>query len=166
MFKKLAVAIAMTVIVFVVLILGHTLMPSVWVNAQHRTIQPIVMPMQSDRLIVHLRHSLDDPRATYMALNTANTLQQKGANVALLLTIEGARIADARLPLNVRWRGEKTFEEMYDQFVASGGRVFVGPVCAQVAGITENFLRKGTQLAQGNIDIPSLLMTGSNVIDF
>jgi predicted peroxiredoxin len=116
--------------------------------------------------MVHLTHGLDEPRATFMTLNLVNDLRERGADVTLLLTMEGTQLADAGKSLEIRQSNEKeSLAQLYDKFVAQGGKVKVCPDCAAAAGIT-NSLRTGAQLAIGNGDIPSLLMTSGSAIDF
>ncbi|NJR39463.1 MAG: hypothetical protein HC781_12405 [Leptolyngbyaceae cyanobacterium CSU_1_4] len=118
----------------------------------------------SDRQVVHLKQGVDNLRATYMALNIANDLQNRGSNVALLLTMDGTQIADTRRSLNLQWKDKpQTLAALYDSFVAQGGQVKVCPDCPELGNTT--VLRKGAQFTSGD-DISRLLLASSNVIEF
>jgi predicted peroxiredoxin len=85
----------------------------------------------------------------------------------LVLTLEGVRIADKNQPLNLRWGSSPmTLAQLYEQFVAAGGKVMVCPVCAEAVGISANDLRSGAQLAQENQDIANLILAADKVVDF
>ncbi|HIK27356.1 MAG: DsrE family protein [Oscillatoriaceae bacterium SKW80] len=118
-------------------------------------------------IIIHLTHSTDDLHAAFMALKLGTNLQKRGAQVMLVLTLEGVRIASRNQPLDLRWgNSPMTLVQMYDDFVAAGGKVMVCPVCAEAVGITAANLRNGAQLAQENQDIPNLILAADKVIDF
>ncbi|MFM7441365.1 MAG: DsrE family protein [Snowella sp.] len=124
-------------------------------------------PANKQSIIVHLRHGTDDLHAVIMALKMASGLQNKGASVILLLTQEGVRIADTRQPQNLRWgNSPMTIGEMYENFVKAGGKVIVCPVCAEAVGLTANSLRPGAQFAQGNNDIPSIVLAADKILGF
>jgi predicted peroxiredoxin len=116
---------------------------------------------------MHLNHGTDDLHAAFMALKLGTNLQKRGAQVMLVLTLEGVRIADKNQPLNLRWGSSlMTLSELYDQFVAAGGKVMVCPVCAEAVGLTASNLRSGARLAQEDQDIPNLILTADKVMDF
>ncbi|WP_199246056.1 DsrE family protein [[Phormidium] sp. ETS-05] len=122
---------------------------------------------EGQNIIMHLTHSTDDLHAAFMALKLGTNLQKRGAQVTLVLTLEGVRIASINQPLDLRWgSGPMTLAQMYDDFVAAGGKVMVCPVCAEAAGITAASLRTGAQFAQENQDIPSLILAADKVVGF
>ena len=124
-------------------------------------------PANQQSIIVNLQHGTDDLHAVFMAVKLAHGLQKKGAQVILLLTQEGVRIADTRQPQDLRWgNSQMTIAEIYEDFVKAGGKVIVCPVCAAAVGLTANSLRQGAQFAQGNNDIPSLVLSADKILDF
>jgi predicted peroxiredoxin len=158
MIKRFGWTIALGLAVLLGIVLTQSpLLP--WVHAQNAA--PIAA---TSAKVVHLQHGVDDPRATFMALNVANDLQDRGSKVTLLLTMKGTEIADARQSLDVSIKNEpQTLGALYDRFVAKGGQVKVCPDCAAASGLT--VLRAGADLASGNSDVSSLLMTNS-IINF
>jgi predicted peroxiredoxin len=136
--------------------------------AQHQTsVTQSQTSGEGQNIIMHLTHSTDDLHAAFMALKLGTNLQKRGAQVMLVLTLEGVRIASRNQPLDLRWgSGSMTLAQMYDDFVAAGGKVIVCPVCAEAVGITAANLRTGAQLAQENQDIPSLILAADKVVSF
>jgi predicted peroxiredoxin len=145
---------------------GLTDLPSAF--AQHRETMPqSITTGQGQTIMMHLTHSTDDLHAAFMALKLATNLQQRGAQVMLVLTLEGVRIADKNQPLDLRWGSNPmTLAQAYEGFVAAGGKVMVCPVCAEAAGIRAGDLRSGARLAQENEDIPNLILAADKVVDF
>jgi predicted peroxiredoxin len=124
-------------------------------------------PAAQQAIIVHLQHGTDDLHAALMALKVANGLREKGAQVTLVLTQEGVRIADTRQSLALRWgMGDMTLGDLYDQFVKAGGKVKVCPLCAEAVGLTANSLRQGAELAEENKDIPNLILLADKILSF
>ncbi len=141
------------------------------VNAQSKVEQQLIVaqakPANQQTIIVHLQRGTDDLHAAFMALKVANGLQEKGAQVTLLLTQEGVRIADTRQSLDLRWgKDMMTLENLFQKFVLAGGKIKACPLCADAVGLTTNFLRQGVELAQGDQDIPSLIIAADKVVDF
>ncbi len=143
-----------------------TSVPAIY--AQHQPTQPRSSTTgRGQTIVMHLNHGTDDLHAAFMALKLGTNLQKRGAQVMLVLTLEGVRIADKNQPLNLRWGSSlMTLSELYDQFVAAGGKVMVCPVCAEAVGLTASNLRSGARLAQEDQDIPNLILTADKVMDF
>lgn len=145
---------------------SFNLLPAAY--AQHQTASPRSSTSgQGQTIVMHLNHGTDDLHAAFMALKLGTNLQKRGAQVVLVLTLEGVRIADKNQPLNLRWGSSPmTLAQLYDEFVAAGGKVMVCPACAEAAGITASNLRPGAQLAKENQDIPSLILAADKIMDF
>ncbi|MBW4465722.1 MAG: DsrE family protein [Pegethrix bostrychoides GSE-TBD4-15B] len=136
--------------------------------AQHHETMPQSTTMgQGQTIVMHLNHSTDDLHAAFMALKLGTNLRKQGAEVMLVLTLEGVRIADKNQPIDLRWGSNPiTLAELYEQFVAAGGKVMVCPMCAEAAGISADDLRTGAELAEGNQDIANLILAADKVVDF
>jgi flagellar biosynthesis/type III secretory pathway ATPase len=68
------------------------------------------------QIVVHLKHYTNDLHAALMALTIAELMQSKGAQVTLMLDLEGVRLADARQPLDLQWGQAGTAAKAYDAF--------------------------------------------------
>jgi sulfur relay (sulfurtransferase) complex TusBCD TusD component (DsrE family) len=125
-------------------------------------------PGKKQNIVVHLNHGTDNLHAAFMALKLARGIQKKGnVQVVLLLTLEGVRIVDKQQPLNLRWGNDPmTLQQLYDEFIAAGGKVRACPLCSAAAGITAKDLRSGAQMAEGNQSIPDLILVADKVVDF
>jgi predicted peroxiredoxin len=162
MMKRFGWTIVLSLAVLASIVLTQLAPSSTFVQAQN--ISPTQVA-ENGLKIVHLKHGVDDLRATYMALDVANDLQDRGSNVALLLTMDGTQIADTQRSLNLQWKDKpQTLATLYDSFVAKGGQVKVCPDCAEAGNSTN--LRQGAQFTSEDSDISSLLMASSNVIEF
>jgi len=162
MMKRFGWTIVLGLAVLVGVVLTQLSPSSTFVQAQSSAPAQVAA---NELKIVHLKHGVDDLQASYMALEVANDLQNRGANVALLLTMDGTQIADTNRSLNLQWQDKpQTLAALYDSFVAQGGQVKVCPDCAKEENITA--LRKGAEFTSPDSNIASLLMASSNVIEF
>ena len=120
----------------------------------------------SKKVVVHLSHFTDSLHYPFMALKVADAMQQRGAQVTLFLDIEGARLANKRENLQVRWGAhDTTLGDLYDRFVKAGGHVLVCPHCAEHFGIDEGTLREGAKLGTDDT-IASVMMAADKVVDY
>ena len=118
------------------------------------------------QVVVHLSHSTDDLHAASMALKLARVLRSKGASVHLFVDLEGARVADKRVPGSLGWGpGNATLGQLYDALVEAGGKVLVCPHCAQAAGLDEANLRAGARIGTVD-DIGQVLMNADIIMDY
>jgi len=120
----------------------------------------------SKRVVVHLTHTTDDLHAAFMALKLARVMQSSGASVHLFVDLEGARVADKRVPGDLVWGpGDATLGKLYDALVEAGVKVVVCPHCARAAGLDEAGLRPGARI--GTLEeIGRVLMDADVVMDY
>jgi predicted peroxiredoxin len=116
-------------------------------------------------VVVHLGHFTDDLHGASMALGIATMLQQRDVPVTLFLDREGVRLADARVPNDLRWGGGRSIADAYAGFVKAGGQVLLCPHCAQAAGITAKDLRKGAVIGTDEA-VAEAFVSASKVIDY
>jgi predicted peroxiredoxin len=121
---------------------------------------------EAKEVVVHLSHSTDDLHAASMALKLARVIRSKGASVHLFVDLEGARVADKRVPGSLRWGpGDATLGQLYDALIEAGGKVLVCPHCAQAAGLDEANLRAGARIGTVD-DIGQVLMNADVIMDY
>jgi predicted peroxiredoxin len=128
--------------------------------------QPQAGPGTGQNVVVHLSHYTDDLHAVQMALTVANSLRSQGAGVTLLLDQEGARAADKRQPVGLRWGLSGSFDEAYDAFVKAGGKVLVCPHCAAVVDLEERVLRPGAAIADDEAEFTAVILGADKVVDY
>jgi len=120
----------------------------------------------SKKVVVHLSHFTDSLHYPFMALEVADAMQQRGAQVTLFLDIEGARLANKGENLRVRWGShDTTLGDLYNRFVRAGGHVLVCPHCAEHFGIDEGALREGAKLGTDDT-ITSVMLAAEKVVDY
>jgi predicted peroxiredoxin len=117
------------------------------------------------KVVVHLTHYTDQLHAAKMAVHLAHMMQTMGAEVTLLLDVEGVRLASTKEPQNLIWGKGDPISVEYDAFVKAGGRVLVCPHCAEYAGITERDLRPGAQLGREGA-LAKTLLAADKVLDY
>jgi predicted peroxiredoxin len=73
------------------------------------------------KVVVHLTHHADNLRAVKMAVHLANMLQTTGAEVTLLLDVEGVRLASSREPQEMMiWGKGEPISSEFAAFVRAG----------------------------------------------
>jgi len=122
-------------------------------------------PARAKQVVIHLTHYSDNLHAVSMALKLGTAMRKAGAEVTLMLDLEGVRLADTRQPQDLRWGGETPIGAHYDAFVAAGGKAVVCPHCAQAIGLKENTLRAGARLGDES-DLAQLVLDADTVLDY
>jgi sulfur relay (sulfurtransferase) complex TusBCD TusD component (DsrE family) len=123
-----------------------------------------VAPAQ--RVVVHLSHATDDLHAPFMALKLAQAMQEKGAQVTLLLDLEGVRVADTRQPNDMHWGSGEPLASHYNGFIKAGGKVLVCPHCASAVGLDMKSLRPGAQIAKDIGELAAVLIAADKILDY
>jgi predicted peroxiredoxin len=117
------------------------------------------------KVVVHLTHYTDQLHTVKMAVHLAHMMQTLGAEVTLLLDVEGVRLASSKEPQNLIWGKGDPISVEYEAFVKAGGRVLVCPHCAEHAGITERDLRPGAQLGKERA-LAKTILAADKVLDY
>ena len=117
------------------------------------------------KVVVHLTHYTDQLHAVKMAVHLAHVMQTLGAEVTLLLDLEGVRLASTKEPQSLIWGKGEPISVEYDAFVKAGGRVLLCPHCAEHAGITERGLRAGAQLGKEGA-LAKTVLAADKVLDY
>jgi predicted peroxiredoxin len=117
------------------------------------------------KVIVHLTHYTDNLHAVKMAVHLAAKMQEMGAEVTMLLDLEGVRLADTRQPGDLIWgKGDPISRELAT-FVKAGGQMLLCPHCAEHAGITSATLRPGARIgAMG--ELPKVILAADKILDY
>ena len=117
------------------------------------------------KIVVHLTHYTDNLHAAKMAVHLAQSMQTMGAEVTLLLDLEGVRLANSREPQNLTWGKGDTVASEYDAFVKAGGRVLLCPHCSEHAGVTEKNLRPGARIGKAG-ELAKTILAAEKVLDY
>jgi predicted peroxiredoxin len=102
------------------------------------------------RILINLKHYTDDLHAAIMALKIANGLQDRGAEVTMLLNLEGVRLVDKNAPGDLKWgTSDASPAALLNSFLNAGGKVMVCPHCSAAVGIGPDDLREGVTMSSG-----------------
>lgn len=114
------------------------------------------------KVVVHLTRFSDNLHAVKMAVHLAARLQAKGAEVTMLLDLEGVRLADTRQPIDLIWgKGDPISREL-EEFVKAGGKMILCPHCAEHNGITPATLRPGASIGP----IGEVILAADKILDY
>lgn len=101
-----------------------------------------------------------------MALKIAGMLQKNGGEVVLFVDLEGARLADKRVPADMKWgQAETTVAALFEAFVKEGGMVKVCPHCAKAAGLDSSNLRDGATILTAD-ELADLIAGADKIMDY
>lgn len=118
------------------------------------------------KIVVHLSHYADGSHAAMMAVHFAQYLQEHGADVTLMLDVDGVRLADQRQAQTTGSGMNAQTTSLYDAFVKAGGKVLVCPHCAEVAGITAQNLRPGAHLGKNLGELADAVLAADKILDY
>ena len=128
--------------------------------------QPVVGQVPSkQKVVVHLSHYTDNLHAAKMALGLASRMQAMGAEVTLLLDLEGVRLASRKDPQDLVWGMGEPIGKTYETFVKLGGKVLLCPHCAHHAGIAPGDLRAGARIGKED-ELASVILAAAKVLDY
>ncbi len=117
------------------------------------------------KVVVHLSQFTDNLHAARMAVGLAHQMQKAGAEVTLLLDLEGVRLADARQPLDLVWGMGEPISKEVEGFVKAGGKILLCPHCAHHSGITEKNLRPGARIGKEG-ELAQVILAAAKVLDY
>jgi predicted peroxiredoxin len=121
---------------------------------------------EGNSTVVHLSQYSNDLHAVFMALKIAGMLKKKGDPVVLFVDLEGVRLADDRVPDDMKWgQSDADVAALYTEFVKAGGEIKVCPHCAKAAGLGAENLRSGASVLTSE-ELAELLSKASKVIDY
>ena len=119
----------------------------------------------ADELLFICTHAEDDPERAILPFIAANTAAIAGLPTVVLLTIEGVWLGTKGKPETIVKEGFPPLAEVYDQFVANGGEVWLCGTCAKPRAITEDQLLPGAKIT-GAANIIEHIAAGAKPISF
>ena len=75
------------------------------------------------------------------------TTASKTAETAMFITSDASQLCTKGGADGLQAEGMEPLEDLINQFVGNGGKMWLCPVCAKVRGITEKDLREGAEIA-------------------
>jgi predicted peroxiredoxin len=117
------------------------------------------------KVLVHLTHYTDNLHAVKMAVHLASLMQSMGAEVTMLLDLEGVRLGSSRESAELIWgKGDPISKEL-SAFVKAGGQMLLCPHCSEHAGITEANLRPGARIGKDG-DLAKTILAADKILDY
>lgn len=122
-------------------------------------------PAPKQKVVVHLTHYTDNLHAVKMAVHLAYMMQTMGAEVTMLLDLEGVRLGNKRESQNLAWGKGDPISKEFEAFVKAGGRLLLCPHCSEHAGITESDLRPGARIGKDG-GLAKAILAADKVLDY
>ncbi len=88
----------------------------------------------------------EDPERATLSFIFGNVAAAADQPTAVLLTIEGVRLATKGYADGIHKEGFQPLKEVMEAFVTNSGQIWVCGTCAKPRGITESDLIKGAQI--------------------
>ena len=105
-------------------------------------------------------------RAAMAISFSTRVLEQKKMPATIFLNVDGVRLANKNIPGSRHVSG-KTLQEMLVQFMASGGKVIVCPMCMKnVGGMTTADLINGAMVGGSDVTWPALFAENTTVLNY
>lgn len=138
------------------------------VHAQEDTAttdQVIVTPSEeSQNILFIMGQYVENLHAVTMGLKLANMVADQ-ADVSVFLNLEAARLADKRLPRDFNWLGSPTVDNLMDELLQKGAKIVVCPHCAHSAGVSEDVLVEGVNIATPE-EVRHMILMADKVINY
>jgi predicted peroxiredoxin len=119
----------------------------------------------ADELIFVCSHGEDDPERALLPFIAGNTAAVAGLPAVVLLTIDGVWCGTKGMPEKISKEGFPSLDAVIDEFVGSGGEIWLCGTCANPRGITEDQLVTGVKIT-GAANIIERIIGGAKPISF
>ena len=119
----------------------------------------------ADELLFICSHAEDDPERALLPFIAANTAAVAGLPVVVLLTIDGVWLGTTGMQEKIHKEGFPSLTSVCEEFVSSGGEIWLCGTCANPRGITEDQLVPGAKIT-GAANIIERIIGGAKPISF
>ena len=99
-----------------------------------------------DKVIIGLTHGLDDPESVLISYLMGVEGLRKGKQVLLWLTKDGVHVATEGYAAKVVVPDAPVVADLHEEYVRSGGRFYVCPVCVKTRGLTDATFVEGAEV--------------------
>jgi predicted peroxiredoxin len=117
------------------------------------------------QIMVHNTHGKDDIERASLTFVVANTALNSKQETMVLLTIEGVWVATKGYTDGLQANGFAPLSELIEQFVTSGGTVWVCGACAKPRNIGQEQLISGAKIV-GAATAVEALVSGAQSLSF
>ena len=119
----------------------------------------------SEKILFNCTHGQDDAERATLPFVAANVAATAGQQALVVCTIDAVWLGTDGGTAGVQATGLPALSELYDEFVANGGQVWLCGACTKPRGITEEHLAKGSTIV-GAAKIVEELATGAKAVSF
>jgi predicted peroxiredoxin len=119
----------------------------------------------SEKILFNCTHGQEDAERATLPFVAANVAATAGQEALVVCTIEAVWLGTEGGTAGVEAPGLPALSELYDEFVANGGQVWLCGACTKPRGITEEQVAKGATIV-GAAKIVEELATGAKAISF
>jgi uncharacterized protein len=97
-------------------------------------------------MLVSCSYGKEDPERATLSFIFGNVAAAADQPTAVLLTIEGVRLATKGFADDIHKEGMQPLKEVMEAFTSNGGQIWVCGTCAKPRGITESDLMAGAHI--------------------
>jgi predicted peroxiredoxin len=119
----------------------------------------------SDRILFMCTHAKDDHERATLPFVAANVAATAGLAATVVCTIEGVWLGTRDGTAGIAADGLPVLAELYREFVANGGEVWLCGACTKPRGIAEEHLEKGAAIV-GAAKIIEEIAAGAKPVSF
>lgn len=109
------------------------------------------------QVMLHNTHGKDDVERASLTFLVGNVARSSNQEAAVLLTIEGVRVATKGYADGLQADGFAPLGELIQQFVAAGGHLWVCGACAKPRHITQADLIEGAEIVGAATAVEALV---------
>ena len=117
------------------------------------------------QVMLHNTHGKDDVERASLAFLVGNVARSSNQEATVLLTIEGVWLAKKGYVESMQSAGFSPLADLIQQFVASGGRIWVCGACAKPRNITQADLIEGAEII-GAATAVEALVNGAQTLNW
>jgi predicted peroxiredoxin len=119
----------------------------------------------SDKLIFNCTHGKDHPERATLPFVAANIAATAGQDAVVLCTIDAVWLGTEGGTEGIAFAGLPVLADLYREFVANGGQVWLCGACAKPRGIGEESVAAGARIV-GAAKVVEEIVAGARTIAF
>lgn len=119
----------------------------------------------STKILFNCTYGAEDPERATLPFVAASVAAAAGQEAVVVCTIEAVRLGTHGGANDVAAHGLPPLKQLYDDFIAAGGRVWLCSACTKPRGIDESMVVKGAQIV-GAATIVEEIVNGAKAVSF
>lgn len=119
----------------------------------------------NDKLIFNCTHGKADPERATLPFVAANIAATAGQDAVILCTIDAVWLGTEGGTEGIAFPGLPVLADLYREFVANGGQVWLCGACAKPRGIGEESVAQGARIV-GAAKVVEEIVAGARTVAF